>query len=281
MGKNCMFWLVLLAAGCGGQAGVEPQPEILAARPQAADQAPLDQDPQENGKLTRRIIYNATLEIVVEDFSNLPVEVDAQVQQFDAFIADAKVSGVTSSPRRGLWKVRVPADKHEAFIAAARKLGEVHSERQTSQDVSEKFYDLQAQLENKKQEEQRLKELLDQHSGKLQEILAVEKEITRVRGEVEQLQGQLRVMTDLTAYSTVTLQAEEIKNYIPEQAATFSTRIGRAWTTSLETLSRLGQQALIAIVFIVPWLCLFGIPSAIVLWWARRRKRSRPIFDSH
>ncbi len=276
---SSVFWVVLFAAGCGAGPDGEPQgPQIQLGQQGLAEHQDEVAEP-ENPQPARKIIYNATLEIAVEDFAAFPAEVDRLIQQFEAFVADSHVSGLTSSPRYGTWKIRVPVKNYTAFIEEARNLGELRSERQSSEDVSENFYDIEARLKNKQQEEQRLKELLDRQSGTLEDILAVEKEISRVRGEVEQLQGRLRVMTDLTSFSTVTLIVQEIKDYVPEQSATFSTRIGRSWSTSLNSLFRFGQEAVIAAVFIGPWFCLFGIPAVIIVWWIRRR-RSRKILDA-
>ncbi|WP_339911588.1 DUF4349 domain-containing protein [Symmachiella dynata] len=274
MVRPCAMWCLLLLTGCGAAEGIDKKPAVAVA-PARGDKVAADEgDLAQRGQLERKIIYRADMDIVVEDFSGVPAQVQAIIRRFDAFVADAQVSGTANVPRHAYWTIRIPAENFDEFLVASRLLGEVRSESQTAQDVSEKFYDLQARLANQQQEEQRLKELLDQHSGKLEEILAVEREISRVRGEVEQLQGQLRVIADLTAYSTVTLRFEEIRNYAPVQSATFTTRIERTWSSSLESFSEFAQSIVLAVVFVAPWICVLAIPLVAItvfLKWIRRK----------
>jgi len=268
------MWCLLVLTGCGAAEGIDQKPAVTIAPARGDKAAAGEGDLAQAGKLKRKIIYRADMNIVVEEFSGVPAQVQTLIRRFDAFVADSHVSGTANVPRHAYWTIRIPAENYDEFLVASRLLGEVRSESQTAQDVSEKFYDLQARLANQQQEEQRLKELLNRHSGKLEEILAVEREISRVRGEVEQLQGQLRVITDLTAYSTVTLRFEEIRNYAPVQSASFTTRIERTWSSSIESFSELAQSIVLAVVFVVPWICVLVIPLvsiAVFLKWIRRK----------
>ena len=83
------------------------------------------------------------------------------------------------------------------------------------------YYDLEARIKNKQQEETRLLKHLADSTGKLEDILAVERELTRVRGEIEQMQGRIRYLGNLSALSTVTLNVTEVRNYTPPVHPTF------------------------------------------------------------
>lgn len=265
---------VALVAGCGaGDAPAKFANEANFTEP--APEGQVEGGPIAASSVQRRIIYNATVDLVVEDFSPVPDKVSALVKQVDGFVADSEVHGQIGDPRGGYWKIRVPVERFDEFLTAARILGEVRVESRNSEDVSEKFYDLQARLRNKKQEEQRLIELLDKHSGKLEEILAVEREISRVRGEVEQLEGKIRVISDLTNLATVTLKFEEIKNYVPPAAPTFGSQVARTWSGSLVRLTDFGKGLTITIIFVTPWLLVLGVPMLVILWFIKRKRRPR------
>lgn len=279
MVRPCAMWFLFVLAGCGASPGKDDQPVPAAVeRPDAAavEQPAVGEEAAANGgKLERKLIYRAELDIVVEDFSEVPAQVQAVVSRFDAFVADSQITGTAHEPRYAYWTVRVPADKYVDFLDASRRLGEVRRESQTAEDVSDEFYDIEARLANQQQEEQRLKELLDKHSGTLEDILAVEREIARVREEIERLQGRHRVLTDLTAYSTVTLRFDEVTNYEPEHSATFMTRIRRTWWSSIDAIGRFGQTVALTLVFFVPWFCLVVVPLvALFIFLRRRRKKS-------
>jgi hypothetical protein len=179
--------------------------------------------------LNHKIIYTATIDLVVEDFAGVPDKLIALVKQFDGYIADSNLTGATGHSRRGTWKVRVPVERFESFVNSAKGLGELISAGTNSQDVSEEFYDVEARLRNKTKEEERLLKLLEDRPGKLEDVIAIERELSRVREEIERMQGRLRVLTDLTTLTTVTLTINEIKNYEPPQTATLTTRLRRSF----------------------------------------------------
>ena len=132
-------------------------------------------------------------------------------------------------------------------------------------------------IRNRKREEEQLLKLLAERTGELKDVLAVEKELSRVREEVERLEGRLRVLEDLTALTTVTLTIDEVKNYIPAEAATLGTRVRRTFTGSLESLRTTGESLLIVAVAVTPWLVVLAIPVLILAVTVRRtwlRKRA-------
>jgi Domain of unknown function (DUF4349) len=223
--------------------------------------------------LKRQIIYNASVDLVVENFDDVPRQVAALAQRFDAVVADSTISGETGSHRSGRWRLRVPVDRFDEMLDAATKLGEVRSRSSESEDVSEEYYDVEARIANYKKEESRLIELLSDRTGKLEDVLAVEREIARVRGEIERAEGRMRVLNDLTTLSTVTLTVEEIKNYVPEETASFGTQIRRTFQRSLSGLEIFGKGLVIFSVAAGPWLLALGVPLLVVLLAIRRSWR--------
>ena len=84
-------------------------------------------------------------------------------------------------------------------------------------------------------------------------MLTLEREITRVRGEVEQLQGRLHVLDGVTAMSTVNLEISEIKEFVPGEPVSYRTRVRRAWEESLAALLSVGQSLSVLLVALSPW----------------------------
>jgi hypothetical protein len=226
--------------------------------------------------LERKIIYTAELNLVVEDFSPVSSEVEDLAREFGGYIAHSKVYGMPGAPRRGEWTLRVPVARYEELLVAARKIGEVRSESRDSREVTEEFYDLQARIRNKKRQEERLLKILDETAGKLKDILDVEQEIARIRGEIEQMEGRVRVLNDLTAMTTVTLNVEEVKDYVPEESPTYATRIRRAFHGSITAIVSTAQVVSILVAVITPWLGILLV-IAVVPWLIfRMRRRRRP-----
>ncbi len=172
----------------------------------------------------RKIIYEGQVELVVEDFAGVPELVVDLVKKYDAYVAASNLHGASGDNRRATWTIRVPVERYEEFVGAAKGLGEVKSVGTTSRDVSEEYYDVEARIRNKTKEESRLLTLLEERPGELKDVIAIERELSRVREELERMQGRMRVLADLTSLTTVQLSIEEIKDYEPPQSPTLATR---------------------------------------------------------
>ncbi|MEX0702189.1 MAG: DUF4349 domain-containing protein [Planctomycetales bacterium] len=289
--------LVLAAVVNGSGCGVQSARES-ARRPSSADETARVDDvggregkddalPAEGqagavgepGRLERKIIYNATLNLVVEDFSPLPEEVQQLVARHGGYVAGSELSGAHGARRRGQWTIRVPVAKFGDFLDEAAALGELRSRSTDSQEVTAEYYDVESRIRNKQKEEARLLEHLESSTGKLEDILAVERELSRVREELERLQGRMRVLNDLTALSTLTLIVEEIRDYVPPEAATFGTRIARTFDGSLAALVEFAQALVLLLVAIGPWLVVLMVPLLFAIVILRRllRARKRPV----
>lgn len=275
----------LLALGCGQRGAYTGEPPAasavdeapalaLAKQPatEAVDGAAGGDVPESADAMARKIIYTAELDLVVEDFNPVPALVEQLVKRYQGFIADSDVSGKSGERRRGVWKVRIPADGFGSFLQDAEgEIGELRSASRDSQDVSEEYYDVDARIRNKQQEEARLLKLLEDRTGTLDEILRIERELSRVREDIERLEGRMRMLTDLTSLTTVTLRVEEVQHYVPEVATTFGDRVRRAWENSLWSVRTAGEACVVGMVGAAPWIAVLAIPGAIAVRILRRK----------
>lgn len=224
--------------------------------------------------IQRKIIYTARLDVVVEQFDPVPAQVEQLAQAHGAFISNSSIDTASGRPRSGTWTIRVPVGRYAQLLQAADELGELQRRTEDSQEVTAEYFDVQTRLRNKEREEERLLEHLASATGTLEEILAVEKELARVRTESEQLAGRLRMLNDLTSLSTVTIHVSEIRGYVPVESPTFATRIGRVWSQSLAGLLDVGQGLVLAAVALIPWAIVCAIPTLALI--ALLKRRSRP-----
>ena len=223
----------------------------------------------------RKIIYNAQVDLIVESISSLERELRSLNKQHGAFISETEIDAATELRRSATWKVRVPVERFDDYLAALIRLGELQRDHVNSQDVTEEFYDLDARIKNKQEEEKRLLKHLADSTGKLDDILTVERELSRVRGEVEQMQGRIQFLGSQSALSTITIRANEVHDYKPPEAPTFGTEIGRTFQTSVGHLVNLGKAIVIVVVAVAPWLPVALLMLLPLAWASRRRVRER------
>jgi hypothetical protein len=228
--------------------------------------------------LPRRIIYNAQVELVVENVAGTAEALGRLVRENGGYISETDIASDAQEQRRAMWKVRVPVDRFDGFLAAVGRLGEPQKNHLDSQDVTQEYYDIEARITNKQEEEKRLLKHLSDSTGKLEEILTVERELSRVRGEIEQAQGRIRLLSHLSALSTITITAVEIKNYTPPVSPTFPTQIARTFALSVAQLADFGKAVLLFCVAVAPWLLVAAVLALpfLLLWRRHAGRLSRP-----
>jgi hypothetical protein len=213
--------------------------------------------------IPRKIIYDATIDLVVDSLTGLEASIADVVKRHGGFLAGSDLNSQVSTQRTATWKVRVPVDRFDDFVRAVGRLGEVRTSHIGTQDVTEEYVDIDARIRNKQEEEKRLLKHLTDSTGKLEDILKVEAELSRVRGEVEQMQGRLRFLSNRADLSTITITATELKNYTPPQPVTLATQISTTFFGSLNALVALGESLLLVAVALVPWLPLIAIAALV------------------
>ena len=100
---------------------------------------------------------------------------------------------------------RIPSNDLEAILSRVRDISErVERENRSSQDVTTEFVDIEARLGNLRAAEQQLMVLFER-SGKVSDVLEVQRELTNMRGQIESLQGRLNYLSQTTATSLVSV----------------------------------------------------------------------------
>jgi hypothetical protein len=239
-----------------GQTAPVEVPETLALA-----QAP---QPQRKALVTR----TARLRIVATSFDTARPEVDRILRDLSGFVGEIVVTGGRGTPRSLTATLRVPSDRLDAALAALKGLGQVVQESQAGEDVTDQVVDLDARLANNRNTEKRLLELLQKRTGALDDVLAAEREIARVRDEIERLDAQRKHIQDRVTYATLSLEVlEERKADLDLGAQSLSTRFRNAIVEGLTAAIDSLLEVTLFLVRVGPALMLW----AVVLVWPVRR----------
>jgi len=226
----------------------------------------------------RKIIYTAQVELLVEDLAEGEKELKRLIQEQNAYVAKSEMRGSPGSPRSGSWTIRVPVEHFGLFVEAIAQLGELRLSRTDSDDITDRYYDLKAHLKNNEVEEEGLQKLYLEKSsaGKLEDHLAVRRELRNIRGDIEQQKGQLQRWDKETEYATITVNLHDRKEYVPTTAPSFGTSISRTFSGSWDSLLTFAKGIVLVVVAVTPWLPVLGV-VAIAAWVGiRRANRRRP-----
>ncbi len=129
--------------------------------------------------------------------------------QVGGYIANSSISGGRDQIRQATLELKIPAPRYDQAVGSLSTIGKVETVNSTAQDVGEEFVDVTARVSNARRLEERLITLLSTRTGKLDEVLRVERELARVREEIERYEGRLRFLSTRVATSTLTITVHE------------------------------------------------------------------------
>jgi uncharacterized protein DUF4349/putative zinc finger protein len=223
---------------------------------------------------TPMIARTVTLSIMVKDFGFSRTDLDAILARHHGYAATLNASTQQNSARSLQASLRIPAGELNAVVAELKSLGHVENETQAGEEVTQQHADLVARLKNSRETEQRLQAILLQRTGKISDVLAVEQEIARVRGEIEQMEAEQKALEHRVDFASIELSlAEEYKAQIGLPSPSIATRLHNAMVAGY-------RSAVESVVGIILFVAEFG-PSAMIwiaflaplAWFVRRRWR--------
>lgn len=235
------------------------EPALEAARESADDLAP------GNRVAPRKIIYTGSMTVEVEAYALARKRIEQMLEEAGGFIASSELHHSEGQVSSASLVLRVPTDGFASSVAAIGNLGTVRHETTHARDVTEQYVDLSARLRNSKRLEARLIELVATEVGKLVDLLAVETELARVRETVEQLEGQLRLLTnnvDLARLS-VSLVSTEV---FEAQDSSLGARARRTVVSSWRLLVITSIGLFLVLAGLMPWV----VPLALAIFLLRR-----------
>jgi anti-sigma factor RsiW len=156
-----------------------------------------------------RIVRTAMLHLVAGNFDRIRPAIDRILQNVGGFAGTLTASDRPEGPRSISGTLRIPNSRFDAALAELRQLGRVTEESQDAEDVTATVADLAARLSNARVTEKRLTEVLRSRTGDVGDVLEVEREIARVRAEIEQMEAQRKQLDRRIEYATVTLEIVE------------------------------------------------------------------------
>jgi hypothetical protein len=140
--------------------------------------------------------------------------------------------------------------------------------------VTDEYFDIEARLRTLVTQETRLLELLRQ-SGDLSDLLQIERELTRVRTEIERLTGSIRRFDDLIDLATFSLWIYAVSDYTQPPATSYGSRLWQSIRGSARGVLAFFQNGLIVLVYVLPYLVFFGAVAFVVLKITRRKRKAR------
>jgi anti-sigma factor RsiW len=157
----------------------------------------------------RKLIRNASVQLEILSFDDALQKITALAKEERGYIATTDSQKQANGKLRGEVVVKVLPENLDRFLQKVRGLGELKNQTLGTQDVTKAYFDTDARLKNARVMEQRLIDMLKTKTGKVSDLLQVEKELARVREEIEKMQGELKYWDSQVQFATVTISLTE------------------------------------------------------------------------
>ena len=181
-------------------------PENLA-QPEVAEQKPAETPAPASAN--RKLIRNATAELEIVSFDDAMQKITAFANEEHGYVATTNSQKQANGKLRGQVIVKILPENLDPFLQKLRGLGELKNQTLGTEDVTKAYFDTDARLKNAHVMEQRLIDMLNTKTGKVSDLLQVEKELGRVREEIEKMQGELKYWDSQVQFATVTISLAE------------------------------------------------------------------------
>ena len=272
--------LATMQTACAAPAAPMSAPSVssqeYAAAPAAATAAPMPTEAPATGgtdgiaepqklPLPRMIVRNADMTIVVTNTQAKLDEIARIASDYKGFIVSQNTSKYGNDIQAQI-SLRVDATQLDAALSRIRKLAvEVRNENVRGDDVTAEFVDLQSQLKNLEAAEAQLQKIMEK-AEKTEDVMAVFNQLTQVRGQIDQIKGRMKFLSESAAMSAINLtllpdqpsQPVEVAGWRPEGVAK------RAIESLVNALQTLASFGIWLVIFVAPILLLLALPMFIL-----------------
>jgi hypothetical protein len=225
----------------------------------------------------RLIIRTADLTLVVKDTQEALDALTRLADEFGGFVVSSSASRAAEDALQGSVTLRVEAARFDEALARIRALAiEVRSESVRGEDVTAEYVDLDARLRNLEAAEAQLQQILKQATS-TEDVLAVYRELTNLRSQIEQVKGRMKYLSQSAALATITVTLIPDALAQPIQVGGWQPAgvIRDALQALISALQGLATIAIWLVIVVAPMALIIAAPILLIIL-AIRRLRRRP-----
>ena len=209
----------------------------------------------------RKIIRNGDLRFEVDDLDAARNSVLQRVKDNGGYVEGDERGDYGRSLSLTL-RVRIPADRFDAFVQEMQGLGKLENQNISATDVTTEWVDVEARLDAKRAVEKRYLELAGQAKN-VQEMLEVERELGNVRAEIESMEARMKSLRDQVSMSALTITCTKQQALVERFSPKFGVAFKEGWNNMLRFAVGLTN------------LWPFVLVTVLLVWWWRRRRAQK------
>lgn len=218
----------------------------------------------------RKIIQHATLTQKVTGFDTAMQKIQQLTAQSGGFVQSSSLRENEDTLREASYILRVPEGKYSSILGEIQKVGKTAFITQKGDDVTQEYYDNEAHIKNLKLQEEAVQKLMEK-AEKMEDILKVQEELFRIRGEIESLQGKNRYLDNLSSLATIELTIQEVKPVEYAEGSSWQSAT-EGFIDSLKGVFQFVTHLLILLITALPYILFLVLPIGFIVWKIIKRR---------
>ena len=292
--KNAMKIMTLLLAltmlaGCGASSSPAMKNEMamdMAVAETWAAEAPaggtlssMSDTATQQSSPDQKLIKRVNMDAETEDLEALLPQLMTEISNLNGYVESQEVYNGSSYAayryRNARLTIRVPAENLDSLVAQVKGVSNVVSYNESVEDVTLAYVDMETRILALETERDRLLELMEK-AETMSDLLEIEARLTQVRGDLESINSQLKVLQNQVSYATIELYINQVKVYTEVEEQTVWQRISSGFTKNLKNLGEDLVDFFVWVVTYSPQLILWaGIITVAVIVLRRNFKKRK------
>ena len=229
-----------------------------------------------------KIIYSADVTVETTEFELTLEKLQSLVQQLGGFVESSSINGSNyysqsrgyANSRSASYMLRVPSARFHELMGSLSTLGNVPYSHTYTENISARYYDVQARLTAYQTQEQRLLEMMEM-AETVSDVIVIEDRLTELRYQIESLQSSLNNWDRQVSYSSISVSVNEVTIYTPEARLSYGQRLGLAVRNGLQGVADFFSDFLLWFLEALPALLILAVAVVIVIVLIRRGAKKR------
>jgi len=227
---------------------------------------------------SRKIIKTYHLSLETKLFKEDCTFIATEAEKLGGYIASSSVSGSSmandqTSSQLARYTVRIPSQSVDSYVNLISERCNVISSNLTTEDITESYYGIRAQIDSLVIQENNLLAMLEKATN-LNEMIILGDKLSEIRAQINELNYKLQNMDKSADYSYVYISLKEVLEYQTAEK-TYWQELGEAVTDSAKNFTDVLGTLLIVFVWVFPFVSVIAIAAAIVLVVSNRSKRKK------
>ncbi|MBQ9010085.1 MAG: DUF4349 domain-containing protein, partial [Clostridia bacterium] len=222
-----------------------------------------------------KIVRTVSIEIRTAEFDKSLNQIHQMCTESGGWISSSSVVSKTGGMTASLT-LRIPSEKLNAFLDGTGDLGRIIRQDESAEDRTDSYKDTQSRLNTQKMLLERLQSLVTT-SEKLEDLLALEKQIAEIQYNIDSLTSSLKSTDQQVNYSRVdiSLKEEKKKEVVETREVTFGERLSAAIELGFASFAETIQNMILVLAAMIPYLIALICILIIVMLLIRRIRKKK------